>query len=199
MDKYGIFDNFMRYGWRSFIDNETGKCDFTGEKFIRILEFCNTYPEKADSTVMSDPNWRQSEADDLRNGKTLFSLWGRYICDFYGLRTVEEHTFGEPVTAGGVFPIKKSVLEAAAEDAKKGLYLMHLDDYSDKIVHNTDEDNQKILDLINGAACRANTSESFTYDIVIEEAEMYFSGQRPAKETAEIIQNRVQNCLDENG
>ena len=251
--KYSIFDEFMRYGWRSFIDNETGKCDFTGEKFIRILEFCNTYPDKADSTVMSDPNWSQSEADDLRNGKTLFTLWGRYISDFYSLRTVEEHTFDEPVTvvgypdaegngvlidaigsylvfesspvkegaweflryyysdeyqkwlfkgngvtAGGVFPIKKSVLKAAAEDAKKGLYLMHLDDYSDEIVPNTDEDNQRILDLINGATYRANTSESFAYNIIIEEAEMYFSGQRPAKETAEIIQNRVQNYLDEN-
>ena len=31
-----------------------------------------------------------------------------------------------------------------------------------------------------------------------EKAEMYFSGQRPAKETSEIIQNRVQNYLDEN-
>ena len=72
------------------------------------------------------------------------------------------------------------------------------DEYSDEFGINTDEDNQRILDLINGATCRVETSENFVYNIIQEEAEMYFSGQRPVKETAEIIQNRVQNYLDEN-
>ena len=36
------------------------------------------------------------------------------------------------------------------------------------------------------------------YDIVKSDAKMYFAGDRPAKETAKIIQNRVQLYLDEN-
>ena len=61
---------------------------------------------------------------------------------------------------------------------------------------NTDEDNQRVYDLISGAV-------ELKYDpdvinIIIEEAGAYFSGQKSAKEVAEIIQNRVQNYLDEN-
>lgn len=253
MDKYGIFNNFMRYGWQSFVDSETGRCDFTSEKFIRILEFCNTFPDTIDYSYLTDPDYRKNEADDLRNEKTLFTLWGRYISNFYDLRTLEYYTLGEPpaivgfpdaegngsliyaigsyvifenspvkegawefiryyysdeyqtwlfkgdeISSSNAFPVKKSVLEAAAEDAKKGFYVDYLDEYTDEYGINTDEDNQRILDLINGATCRANASESFAYDIIMEEAEMYFSGNRPAKDTAEIIQNRVQNYLNEN-
>ena len=61
---------------------------------------------------------------------------------------------------------------------------------------NTDEDSQKIYDLLNGAvAGRENYSVT---DIITEEAAAYFAGQKSAKEVAEIIQNRVQNYLDEN-
>lgn len=248
MSKYGIFKEFIQYGWQSFIDKNTGKCDFNGERFIRILEFCNTFPEKYDSSFMLDPNWSQSEADDLLNGNTIFTVCSRDICDFYVLRRLEEHTFGEPVTIAGypdadgngalidaigsyvvfesspvkdgaweflryyysdeyqknlvlqyILPVKKSALEFAAEDAKKGYYLSYADEYSDAYTPNTDEDNQRIIDLIEGAACRGNDiSENYVYSIIREEAAMYFSGQRPVGETAAIIQNRVQIYLDEN-
>ncbi len=254
LDRYGIFDEFMRYGWQSFIGTETGKCDFNGKRFILILEFCNTFPEKYDSSVMLDPSWRQNEEENLINGKTLFTLWDRNIDNFYSFRKLEEYTFGEPIVVTGYpdsegngvlidadgsfaifekssvkegaweflryyysdeyqkwivkgderygssgFPVKKSALEFAAEDAKKGLYLSYWEGYSDAYTPNTDDDNQRIIDLINGAACRVETSENFVYNIIREEAEMYFSGQRPAEETAEIIQNRVQLYLNENG
>ena len=235
----------MEYGWQSFIDSETGKCDFRGDKYIRLLEFCNTFPDKADNR-MSDPNWSQIAEEELLNGKTLFTLLNNRIGNFYDLRILEDHIFGEPVAIAGYpdaegngaliyadgsyvvfeaspvkegaweflryyysdeyqkgvvredrFPVKKSALDFAAKDAKKGLYLLHLDDYSDAYSPNTDEDNKKITDLIEGAVCRVETTENFVYSIIQEEAEMYFAGQRPAKETAEIIQNRVQNYLDE--
>lgn len=247
MDKYGIFSEFMRYGWQSFVDKETDKCDFSSEKFIRILEFCDTFPEKRDDSVTLDPNWRRSEAEDLRNGNTIFTMWARDITGFYSLRQLEYNTLGEPPAIVGypdaegngtlinalgsyvifenspvkegawefirycysdeyqknlvlqdILPVKKSALEFAAEDAKKGYYLSYADEYTDEFGINTDEDNQRILDLISGAACRVDNSENFVYNIIQEEAEMYFSGQRPVKETAEIIQNRVQNYLDEN-
>lgn len=248
MSKSFIFEEFMRYGWQSFVDNETGKCNFNSEKFIRILEFCDTFPKEYDYSYLKDQNYRKNEAEDLRNEKTLFTVWSRFIFDFYDLRKLEYNTLGEPPAIVGypdaegngalinaygsfivfenspvkegvweylrndyldeyqkdiilhsdVFPVKKSALEFAAEDAKKGYYLSYADEYSDEFGINTDEDNQRILDLINGATCRVDNSENFVYNIIQEEAEMYFSGQRPVKETAEIIQNRVQNYLDEN-
>lgn len=243
-----IFGFFMGNGWESFVDGETGKCDFNNEKFIRILEFCNTFPDKADDVYMTAPNWRQNEADDLRSGKTLFAAWALTIDDFYSLRKQEYYTFGEPaaivgypyadgngamicsasadfaifenspvkegaweflryfysdeyqreVVRGYRLPVKKSAIEFAAEDAEKGFYLSYADEYTDEYGINTDEDNQRIIGLINGAACRADNSENFVYNIIQEEAAMYFAGQRPVGETAEIIQNRVQNYLDEN-
>lgn len=246
--KNRTFGFFMRNGWKSFIDSETGKCDFNNEKFLRILEFCNTFPDKVDDSYSLEPNWRSNEIDDLMNGKTLFSSYGLIINDFYALRKLEYNVLGEPAAIVGypylegnglmiqssstnfsVFenssvkegaweflryfysdeyqksvlldyslPVKKSAVEFAAEDAKKGFYLSYLDEYTDEYGINTDEDNQKIIDLINGAACRVNTSEDFVYSIIREEADVYFSGQKSAKETAEIIQNRVQNYLDEN-
>ncbi|MBD5145531.1 MAG: extracellular solute-binding protein [Ruminococcus sp.] len=245
------FGFFMMRGWESFVDKDTGKCDFCNERFYRILKFSNTFPDKVDQSYQFEPNWRRNEADDLRNEKTLFASYGMsaIVSDFYSLRKLEDQVFGEraavigypyaegngaiinvdnfysvfensPVKEGAweflryfytdeyqkelifnsdAFPVKRSALEFAAEDAKKGFYQSYLNDYSDAFSPNTDEDNQRIIDLVEGAACRRDdTSENFVYNIILEEAEMYFSGQRHVEETAEIIQNRVQNYLDEN-
>ena len=246
--KERTFGFFMGRGWESFVDKETGKCDFCNERFYRILEFSNTFPNTVDQSYQLDLNWRRSEADDLRNEKTLFASYSFIVSHFYALRIQEDQTFGEPAAVIGYpyaegngamiqsssqnfaifenspvkegaweflrcfysdeyqkgivrdygLPVKKSAIEFAAEDAKKGFYLSYADEYSDEFGINTDEDNQRILDLINGATCRVDNSENFVYNIIQEEAKMYFSGQRPVKETAEIIQNRVQNYIDEN-
>ena len=250
VSKSTVFDDFMNYGWQSFVDKETDKCDFNSEKFIRILEYCNTMPQEYDYSYLNNPNWTRNLADDMRNEKALFTVYGRFVNDFYSLRKLEYNTLGEPpaivgypdaegngamidsssnskkfaifenspvkegaweflrcfysdefqkkIVKGYMLPVRKSAIEFAAEEAKKGYYLSYADEYSDEFGINTDEDNQRIIDLINGATCRVETSENFVYNIIQEEAEMYFSGQRPVKETAEIIQNRVQNYLDEN-
>ena len=246
MYSHGLFDGFMRNGWQSFVDRESGKCDFNSERFIRILEFCSTFPDTFNYT-MSDPNNEQSE-------QVLFNTDHNQIHNFYSLRKLER-IFGEPPavvgfpdaegngavirangsyivfenspvkegvweflrtdyldeqqnrivtgdeyhTAGGSFPVRRSVLEFAIEEAKREVHQDYPGEYPDDFGTNTDEDNQKILDIINGAACRFQITENFVYDTIItEEAGTYFSGQKSAKETAEIIQNRVQNYLDEN-
>lgn len=104
------------------------------------------------------------------------------------------------------FPIRKSSLELAAEEAKKGVYHSDSGEYDEPetilfgniigVGLNTDEDNRKICDLIDSAVGHSQYTSHF-YEIINQEAAMYFAGQRPAKETAEIIQNRVQNYLDE--
>lgn len=113
----------------------------------------------------------------------------------------------------GPFAVKRSALEAQAKEAQKLVWDSDEQDYVEPycfdytfssnespkkitIGANTDEDNQRVYDLISGAV-------ELKYDpdvinIIIEEAGAYFSGQKSAKEVAEIIQNRVQNYLDEN-
>ena len=106
-----------------------------------------------------------------------------------------------------MFPIKKSVLEQLAEEAKQPYWDSGERDYvepyytdsaGNKITVgvNTDEDNQRVYDLINGAV-----AENLNFDvinIINEEAAAYFAGQKSAEDVAEIIQNRLQNYLDEN-
>lgn len=106
-----------------------------------------------------------------------------------------------------MFPIKKSVLEKLAEEAKQ-LVKDHdtgeltepfiTDAAGNKIIigSTTDEDNQRIYDLINGAVAENTNLEAA--EIITEEAGAYFAGQKSAEEVAEIIQNRVQNYIDEN-
>lgn len=104
------------------------------------------------------------------------------------------------------FPIRKSSLELAAEEAKKGVYYSDSGEYDEPkmilfgniagVGLNTDEDNQKIYDMIDSAVGYSQYT-SYFYDIINEEAAAYFAGQKSAKDVAEIIQNRVQNYLDE--
>ncbi|MBD5141480.1 MAG: extracellular solute-binding protein [Ruminococcus sp.] len=104
------------------------------------------------------------------------------------------------------FPIKKSALEQLAEESKQLVWDSDEKEYVEPyyfwggkkipIGVNTDEDNRRIYDLINGAV-----AENINFDvtgIIKEEAGAYFAGQKSAEDVAEIIQNRVQNYLDEN-
>lgn len=106
----------------------------------------------------------------------------------------------------GWFPIRKSTLEKLENKSREFIKEYGTNELVEPYINvlgkevtvgiNTDEDSQKIYDLLNGAvAGRENYSVT---DIITEEAAAYFAGQKSAKEVAEIIQNRVQNYLDEN-
>lgn len=107
------------------------------------------------------------------------------------------------------FPIKKSSLEKLAEISKERPYWEDSDgkkEYYDNtywnvsssvnIGVNTDEDNQKVMDLINSTENISRYDEQIN-KIINEEADAFFEGQKSSKEVAEIIQNRVSNYLAE--
>ncbi len=109
-----------------------------------------------------------------------------------------------------VYPIKISALEAQMEAAKERPFWLNEDgekEYYDnnywiagqeiKIGENTDEDNQRVLDLIMSTTNVARYDRDI-YKIIEEEAAPYFEGQKTAKEVADIIQNRVSNYIAEN-
>ncbi|MDE5742435.1 MAG: extracellular solute-binding protein [Oscillospiraceae bacterium] len=107
----------------------------------------------------------------------------------------------------GPFAVRRSVLEEQAKFAKKLVWDSDENEYvepyyiigesgkKEYIGVNTDEDNQRVYDLISGAVEMKYSTEII--NIVREEAGAYFSGQKSAKGVAEIIQNRVQNYIDE--
>lgn len=108
------------------------------------------------------------------------------------------------------FPIKKSSLEKLAQKAKEKPFYMDENDKkveydneywlgneSIKIGVNTDEDNQRVMDLINSTTQIARYDRDIT-KIIEEETAAFFEGQKSAQEVADIIQNRAQNYIDEN-
>lgn len=102
------------------------------------------------------------------------------------------------------FPVKISSLDKQAEAAKinendiPGRENMYFTGESMILLdENTDEDNKKVMDLIKSVNT-VRRYDSYVYDIVTEEAEAYFEGQKSAQEVADIIQNRVSNYIAEN-
>lgn len=108
------------------------------------------------------------------------------------------------------FPVKKSSLEKKAAAAKERPYWEDEEgkkEYYDntywvgetevKIGVNTDEDNQRIMDLINSTTAVARYDADIT-NIITEETSAFFEGQKSAQEVAGIIQNRVSNYIAEN-
>ena len=93
------------------------------------------------------------------------------------------------------FPVKISVLERAAKNAKTNA---DTESFSGRSAAeaNTDEDNERMMNFINSLT-EARSYNSYVYDIVREEAGAYFSGQKSAEEAAGIIQNRAANYLAE--
>ena len=110
----------------------------------------------------------------------------------------------------GSFPVRKSSLRKQAEASKERPYwedengkkeyydqTYWLGESEIKIGVNTDEDNQKVMDLINSTTS-VSRYDSELNKIITEESAFFFEGQKSAQEVAEIIQNRVSNYIAEN-
>ena len=88
-DKSSILRTMCTMSQDLFIDEATGKCDFTGEEFKKILEFANGFPDEAsDDTTL----------DDLRSGRTL--LYDGYLTSVSQYQ-MYEYMFGGPVNLIG--------------------------------------------------------------------------------------------------
>ncbi len=234
------------------MDMETGECNFDGEDFIKLLEFCNRFPKESDVSKSDSDYWDEID-NGYRNGNIL--LGNTQVYNFSAIKTLEQGQFGESVTFKGYpsesgigsavsspftiaimskaanpvgawefvkhfysdkfqdiysernsyyFPVKISSLNKQAEAAMKnesdipGLEnAYYIGDSKIIIDGNTEEDNEKIMDFIKSVNT-VKRYDSYVYDIVTEEAEAYFEGQRSAQEAADIIQNRVSNYIAEN-
>ncbi|MCL2055316.1 MAG: extracellular solute-binding protein [Oscillospiraceae bacterium] len=115
----------------------------------------------------------------------------------------------------GAFPIRLSSLEKKQETAKQMPFWT--DNDGNKVEYeptywrrdsgndngvvinigvNTDEDNAKIMDLINSANQIIRYDQGLS-NIIIEETDFFFAGQKSARDVAEIIQNRASLYISE--
>lgn len=261
MTKSGMLYSLLAYDLDSYIDWETGKCNFDSEEFQKVLEFVNTFPEEYD--------WQSDDRSTplkIQSGDVLLNMTG-----IYQLESVQENEamFGEPVTYIG-YPtadgscgtyIQASELYAIASKSsnKDGAwafienYLSQpindmnsyglpasksaLDDLVEKatnITYMTDENGEQVLDE-NGNPIPEDGTSSISYgdweytyhvptaeevdtlktliskaqpagtsgndeitNIITEEAEAFFKGQKSAADVANVIQSRIQVYVNEN-
>lgn len=85
-----------------YVDWSTGECHFDSEEFIKILEFCKTFPTNIDWE-----NWENMPTEDelLKNGMALLSRV--YLSDFQTIGSQKSY-FGEDITFKG-FPSGSSI------------------------------------------------------------------------------------------
>ncbi len=110
------------------------------------------------------------------------------------------------------FPIRKSSIEKKKENDLKPRYYTYYEDGVEKqeeyentywiggeqveLRKSTEEDTQRIYDLISSATVVSSSSTQVT-DIINEEAQPYFDGQKSVDDVANIINSRVQIKINE--
>ncbi|MDE7288943.1 MAG: extracellular solute-binding protein [Oscillospiraceae bacterium] len=170
-------------------------------RFVSPVTF-KGYPGAAGNGSVFDAHTELAIAKNASNPDGAWEFLKHFLTDEYQDKFAENDS--------DCFPIKVSAVEKAAEASKKMPY--YEDENGKKIFEqkthwngvtsvnigiNTDEDIRRILDFINSVE-NISRYDSQINSIINDEAATYFSGQKSAKEAAEIIQNRVQNYLDEN-
>lgn len=128
-----------------------------------------------------------------------------FLSDEYQEGLVSEH-------GGWGFPIKRSALEKQFElDMTPNYYedesgnqtespktSWGYDDFQTEIYAAKQEDIDAVMEVLTSAERPAGSVNEEIMTIITEETEAFFGGQKSAKETADIIQNRVKIYVSEN-
>lgn len=101
------------------------------------------------------------------------------------------------------FPINKAAFEKKIDDAmnpdneEDGGVIWYYDDTRIELTALTEEEAQTVRDIVYNATSEATYDQNLM-EIITEEAEYYFNGDKSAQEIAGIIQSRAQLYIDEN-
>ncbi len=263
MTKMYALNQLAMFNSNAFIDRMNHTCTFNSPEFVRVLEFCNTYPDEYDYSQQdnrTDEEWEQYWADSAYqyiNDKTL--LRSVYLSDLRSAYEEQMQYFGDaPVTYigyptaddssnGGVISFNGTVAISANtaypdqcwqfmesmldEDYQESLgwalpvsreafdklaaEAMKPQTYKDEngeivnipfTIYRGDEEvkypdmPQSFADGIKSYIESITTSNYFdetVYNVISEEAGMYFSGDQTAQAAADMIQSRVSIYLSE--
>lgn len=204
------------------IDWEKGKCDFTGDMFAKMLEIAKRYadPEgKSEKGITGwyDPYWDFEELEQLKSeGKVMIDFpfddgfYPRYSTyNMLMLNANSEHLDGalkflEYLLGEGQF----YCAEMGADPVNKQMYESYTDWFVDvcssfseeQITSHTFILTEEKVDEIRDYYERARyfpTRTDEILEIIYEEAESFFNGDKTREAVCGIIQNRVQLYLDE--
>lgn len=258
-----IFSRLV-YNNGDFIDYNNATCNFDSPDFIKILEFCNEYPNAGEGDEIDWENatdeemnayWEESEVA-IRNDKALLS--DIYLSNPRDYARAVQGEFGEDVTLVGNpsvngtgamiypstsyaimensdykdvcwdfikeifseenqnsemiydFPVLKSAFDKKLDESMEKPYYTDTDgtkhEYDDmhyiggkeiKINPLTQEERDFLVEYISNAKPTTFYYNQDVNNIILEETEAYFAGDKTAEQTAEIIQNRVSILISE--
>ena len=258
-----ILQNFIMLS-NDFIDTENATCNFDSPEFIKMLEFCNQFPNEGEGDEIDWENatneemeeyWKESEIA-LRNDKAL--LGDVYLDDLRNYAHAIHGQFGEPISLVGIptyngkganiftqnslaimetsnakdacwkfickffedkyqseeylyeIPALKSAFTKKLDDTMEDPYYIdeegkkqtYKDTYYSydeeiEIPNLTKEERDYLEEYILNAGTASFAYDETVYNIITEEAEAYFAGDKTAEQTAEIIQNRVSIIISE--
>lgn len=205
------------------IDWEAGRCDFSGDLFAKILEITKRYgdPEGIGQTAITGwykPGYEIREGVESE-GKVILDYpfddgWYPYCRTSYALMVNSNTKYPE-----GTHEFIKYLLGeegqtyAAAGSISSGLPVSRdmADSYKDWELKTNEEGKSHYYPTMEGTKEMAdelkNYAERARYlplkteeimSIIIEEADMFFSGDKTLDAVCDLIQNRVQLYLDEN-
>ncbi|MDE5577858.1 MAG: extracellular solute-binding protein, partial [Oscillospiraceae bacterium] len=99
VDKKYVLELFINSNYESYIDMETGRCSFDSGEFIRLLEFCNRFPDEVPENAYMDYNFYKDDLPRLRSGERLLYLTQVIRCS--DIRHFEKGYFNADVTFKG--------------------------------------------------------------------------------------------------
>ena len=132
------------------------------------------------------------------------------VWEFIRFILSEERQEGLKAINGNGFPVRTSVLDKQLKEEMKDEYYEDTDgsmklrpknswgtgDFDIQVYAATQEQVDRVWELIE-TACADSRMDEQLFQIIYEEAEAYFSGQKSAKEAAGLVQNRAQTYLNE--
>lgn len=255
-NRTGIFYYCIYNNIDEFIDWESGKCNFNGDDFIRVLEFANRFPEeadyndeegtsaklRADKILLMQTSLGSVQEYQMMNGlfgeKTTYigypnserkgnliqpsnggiALNAKSKCkdgawEFVKTFLSDEYQNSLVDGLGWGFPVKKSALDKQFEkdmtpeyyEDENGNQVEQMktswgyDDFNIDIYAATQEEIDAVKEIISSAERTSGSVNQELTNIITEETEAFFKGQKSAKDTADIIQNRIQIYVNENG
>lgn len=171
---------------------------FEGIMYIRAKSFSEKrtvtfigYPvQKGSGTYIEDQNGIYSIGISSQS-KHKEGAWA-FLEYFYG--TVVEKEYENINSSTGGFPTRKQYLEQYLDRFVGTTY-----SYKDMEYVVTREDADLLMDLMTNATPGATYLYSnIAFEIIFEEAQYYFAGDKPVEEVMDVIQRRVQLYLSEN-
>ncbi len=178
-----MLNNILSCNIDNFVDWSTGSCNFNGDSFKSLLEFCNSFPEDFD---WDNVNWDEYESDDTRiyNGKQMLKF---IYLDSFSVPQLQKGMFGGDISFVG-YPM---------EDGSIGSSFQPMGSYS-FAMSSTSKDKDGVWSFIREALLPQLEEEYWINDFPInrKDFERYMNDSMTIKY---ILDENGQQILDENG